>query len=130
MNINDVVDSPRLRDFHNSNLSIYAYDYPYSGGIELRIETRSFIDPDGTISNKEHFYTVDQMTTKEIDLYDRTVQSPLVITQKEAQNLLDSLWKIGIRPTDGEGSVGQIGAIKDHLSDMRKLVEHIGKCKL
>lgn len=39
-----------------------------------------------------------------------------------AQNLMDELWKHGIRPSD-IGSPGHLEATKTHLSDMRKLVE-------
>ena len=46
----------------------------------------------------------------------------LVIEENAAQELMDSLWNIGIRPSNGEGSVGQIGAIKDHLHDLQRLV--------
>ncbi len=42
---------------------------------------------------------------------------------EDAQALMDELWHAGIRPSSGEGSVGQIGATEKHLSDMRKLVE-------
>ena len=34
---------------------------------------------------------------------------------------MDSLWGAGIRPKNGEGSVGQIGATVRHLEDMRAM---------
>lgn len=40
----------------------------------------------------------------------------------EAQQLMDELWRAGIRPTEGAGSVGQLGAVQEHLKDMRTLV--------
>ena len=46
----------------------------------------------------------------------------LVLTDHEAQILMDELWKFGIRPSDGSGNVGQIKAMDDHLKDMRHLV--------
>ena len=51
-----------------------------------------------------------------------TSEPILTITDEAAQELMDSLWYSGIRPTSGEGNVGQIGAMKEHLNDMRKLV--------
>jgi hypothetical protein len=45
----------------------------------------------------------------------------LPMTEKNLQCLMDELWKAGIRPSNGEGNIGQIGAVKDHLADMRKL---------
>jgi len=44
------------------------------------------------------------------------------ITQTEAQELMDSLWQAGIRPSEGTGSAGQLAATQKHLDDMRKLV--------
>ena len=41
---------------------------------------------------------------------------------EDAQRLMDALWNSGIRPGNGEGSVGQIGAIQKHLDDMRAIV--------
>ncbi len=40
----------------------------------------------------------------------------------EAETLMNELWKAGVRPTNGEGSVGQLGATERHLEDMRTLV--------
>jgi len=39
----------------------------------------------------------------------------------EAQKLCDELWKAGFRPRNGEGSTGQLAAMKDHLQDLRKI---------
>lgn len=36
-----------------------------------------------------------------------------------AQQLMDELWNTGLRPTEGYGSVGQLGAVQKHLEDMR-----------
>lgn len=52
------------------------------------------------------------------------VDPTAVISIQEAQALLDELWNCGIRPSDGNGNVGQLGATERHLSDMRKLVSH------
>ena len=44
------------------------------------------------------------------------------LSRSAAIELMDSLWNCGVRPSNGEGNVGQIGAMKDHLNDMRRLV--------
>lgn len=50
-------------------------------------------------------------------------QAPmLTISPDEAQGLMDELWRAGIRPTEGAGSVGQLAATERHLEDMRTLV--------
>jgi len=46
----------------------------------------------------------------------------LHIEPSEAQELMDDLWRCGIRPTEGKGSAGQLSAVNEHLSDMRKIV--------
>ena len=52
------------------------------------------------------------------------IRDPLLnLNQNEAQTLMNELWRNGIRPSSGEGNVGQIGAIEKHLHDMRKIVQ-------
>lgn len=43
------------------------------------------------------------------------------LEQEEAQLLMDELWRAGIRPTEGQGSAGMMGAVQKHLEDMRAL---------
>jgi len=43
----------------------------------------------------------------------------------QVQELFDQLCKRGNRPKDGSGYGGHFNAIKDHLNDMRKLVERV-----
>lgn len=45
----------------------------------------------------------------------------LSITNDEAQQLMDSLWSCGLRPTQGSGSAGSLAATERHLSDMRNI---------
>lgn len=44
------------------------------------------------------------------------------LSADECQQFMDELWRAGIRPTEGAGSVGQLGAVQRHLEDMRSLV--------
>lgn len=37
----------------------------------------------------------------------------------EAQQLMDELWRCGLRPTEGSGSAGSLAATERHLADMR-----------
>jgi len=67
---------------------------------------------------------------RQVGLYE-TIDSPLMtINGTEAQGLMDELWRVGVRPTSGEGSVGQIGATERHLADMRALVAHFSNAEL
>lgn len=45
----------------------------------------------------------------------------LSITNDEAQQLMDELWRCGLRPTEGTGSAGSLAATERHLSDMRNI---------
>jgi hypothetical protein len=60
---------------------------------------------------------------KEIGMGEMVPEPTMQVETFELQGLMDELWKAGIRPSSGEGNVGQIGAIEKHLNDMRKLVE-------
>jgi hypothetical protein len=46
----------------------------------------------------------------------------LKLRESEAQQLMDQLWRCGVRPTEGKGSAGQLAAVQAHLADMRELV--------
>lgn len=43
------------------------------------------------------------------------------LADEKAQLLLDELWRIGLRPTEGIENAGQLKATQDHLADMKKL---------
>lgn len=43
------------------------------------------------------------------------------INSSAAQNLMDELWRSGIRPTEGSGSAGSLAATERHLDDMRAI---------
>lgn len=42
-----------------------------------------------------------------------------------AQQLMDGLWKCGLRPSEGSGSAGALRATEAHLADMQKIVWEI-----
>ena len=46
----------------------------------------------------------------------------LSLEPDEAQQFMDELWHIGIRPSEGSGSAGQMTATLRHMEDMRSLV--------
>jgi hypothetical protein len=58
-------------------------------------------------------------------------EAPVWVTlrDEEAQSLMDALWNTGVRPSNGEGSVGQLAATEAHLADMRALVFKTGMPK-
>jgi len=54
----------------------------------------------------------------------RLVPCTCEIELAAAQNLMDELWKCGLRPTEGKGSAGSLAATERHLEDMRRLAFH------
>jgi hypothetical protein len=52
------------------------------------------------------------------------------IPREAAQNLIDTLWISGLRPSNGIASAGQLEAIQEHLGDLRKLVSKSHGVKL
>lgn len=44
------------------------------------------------------------------------------IHRDSAQALMDELWSIGLRPSEGTGSAGSLAATERHLADMRAIV--------
>lgn len=66
----------------------------------------------------------DQLTLRLLTDDEMCIEQPplLEISPEEAQQFMDELWRVGIRPTEGAGSVGQMEATVKHLEDMRRLV--------
>lgn len=44
------------------------------------------------------------------------------MSMTDAQELIDALWRCGLRPSEGSGSAGALAATQKHLEDMRSLV--------
>lgn len=65
-----------------------------------------------------HVHTVERKT------YERHayITDPgLHFTDEAAQQLFDELWRVGLRPRNGESSLAHVDALKYHLEDMRRL---------
>lgn len=52
----------------------------------------------------------------------RRMEPTMSMSAGDAQLLMDELWRIGLRPTEGTGSAGSLAATERHLQDMRSLV--------
>ena len=53
---------------------------------------------------------------------DHVITPPALELHPEgAQRLMDELWNVGFRPTQGKQSEGQVSAIDGHLQDMRAI---------
>lgn len=64
------------------------------------------------------------LTMKTISEEDQGAHLPpaMSLTKESAVRLMDALWEVGIRPSNGEGNAGELAATKHHLDDMRKIV--------
>lgn len=73
---------------------------------------------DGDRSRVTNVATLTLNPIKEGDYSEPTMS----LTPAEARDLMDALWGAGVRPSNGTGNVGQLGATEKHLEDMRRLV--------
>jgi len=46
------------------------------------------------------------------------------LDDEESQQLMDDLWRCGLRPTEGQGSAGALLATQEHVRDLRTLLFH------
>ena len=47
------------------------------------------------------------------------------LSETDAQQIMDELWRAGVRPRNGSGALAHVEAINAHLQDMRKLAKVI-----
>ena len=55
------------------------------------------------------------------------LEPSLRLDENLAQQLLNALWEVGLRPRNGESSLAHVEAMRYHLEDMRKLVFDLPK---
>ena len=67
--------------------------------------------PDGRIAIPEAAITMRVMAAENAPLSEPVV----TVGQESLQSLIDELWHLGIRPTEGHGSTGQLAATEKHL---------------
>lgn len=92
---------------------IRAHKAPWNDAVELLIVQRGHGDT----------WAVAQPIVMEQKERHGYVEAPsLSISDTAAQQLMDNLWTIGFRPSEGTGSAGALAATQKHLEDMRKLV--------
>jgi hypothetical protein len=106
--------------------AFYAQAPIWSDTIQLGIGERTF---DGSRSRLTAVLDSVQMRAVKDGEY---VGTPtLELTPDEARGLMDALWQAGVRPSNGTGNAGQLGATEKHLEDMRRLVfdSLLPKCK-
>jgi hypothetical protein len=103
----------------NGTMRITADRHPWNLFIELRA---------GVETSKGGFAVAQPVLM--VDLPDGEIADPFMkLMPADAQQLLDELWRIGIRPSQEQGSTGQSAAMQKHLDDMRTIAFHTLKVK-
>lgn len=92
----------------NAGVSVFARSNPYGFGLSLHIVSAT--DRTGCRG----------VLMEKIDA-GMEMPTALVLRREQAQELMDSLWNVGVRPTEGMGSAGSFAAQAAHLSDMRSI---------
>jgi|WetSurMetagenome_2_1015567.scaffolds.fasta_scaffold431908_3 hypothetical protein len=90
---------------------------PYSIGFgyEVRI-----------IDKENNCYATSINMKKVEDRMAEYVPSILNLEKNDLSRLMDQLWLLGIRPSNGSGDTNAFEAVKYHLEDMRKLITAAG----
>ena len=95
----------------DQNLELRVHSSPWWAGLQCLVLG-------GGPGGRTHGESVVMVEHKDFEVIDPTFH----LDQRHAQVLMDDLWRCGVRPSDGEGSAGQLASVKYHLEDMRRLV--------
>lgn len=100
-------------------MKILTHKSPWSGSIEFLLVDESLNSR--AIAGPPTFKQLTEPVAEHIE--------PTFRLRDEAcQDLMDQLWQVGFRPSEGSGSAGALAATQKHLEDMRRLV-FIGKAE-
>lgn len=69
-----------------------------------------------------HRRVVAHPSTFEPHKHGSLVQPTFTLDYTSSQELMDELWRNGIRPSEGAGSAGAMAATERHLKDLQRLV--------
>ena len=75
------------------------------------------------VDGKRYILTT-EFTQKELEPGYMIDAPTLRLAGDEAQQIMNELWRIGIRPKNGTGAVAHTEALEGHLADLRKIAFH------
>lgn len=73
------------------------------------------------VQDGDVFSVAKPLTLEKIDPQTYTAEPTVSLQREAAQELMDELWRVGIRPSEGSGSAGSLAATERHLADMRAI---------
>lgn len=76
-----------------------------------------------TYPDHSHAFMTDVILEKETDEF---VYTPGIFLKNEVvQHIMNQLWAIGFRPSDGVASIGQAEAMKNHIALLEKEIDKL-----
>ena len=102
-----------------SNLLIRAEREQFSDSISIRIASPH---------NDGSRYVAQPVSFASVDI-GSFVAPCMSLSTTDAQKLMDELWQVGLRPSEGTGSAGSLAATQKHLADMRTIAFNALKIK-
>ncbi len=69
-----------------------------------------------------NLWVIDQDTTNDPAV---APDPDYVLTDSDAQVLMDDLWGAGVRPAEGSGSAGSLAATERHLKEVSALLQQV-----
>lgn len=105
-----------------TNIKYFLSEAHYGRGVNVHIAS---VNRDGDVTHEAK-------PLEFMGMGDGMVKGPPAFTMNkwDAQQLMDELYRIGYRPTDGKATPGQLVATERHLNDMRALVASGNKVEL
>lgn len=82
---------------------------PWTDGIEVAIFTKS----------GNRVSVAQPLVLKDLEPGGVVCEPTFSLSNQSAQDLIDELWRCGLRPSEGAGSAGSLAATERHLKDMQ-----------
>jgi len=89
--------------------------------IEFRVERAPFASKEIELRARNGNRYLKQVEFEELEEKGVYIPPAFSMTPDDAQQLIDELWRCGLRPTEGSGSAGALAATQNHLEDMRTI---------
>lgn len=64
---------------------------------------------------------IQEVSTNQLDSYPR----PIMLTGEAGQELMDKLYQIGIRPTEGAGTAGAMAQAQEHIKSLQEQIKNL-----